>query len=288
MQFNIIGAGRLGKNLALALVNSRLAQLAAVCNSSLGSAEQAIQQIGSGFAVAHLTELPKVNLTFITTPDDLISSVALQLAQEKQIAVDSFVVHCSGVLNSTELTPLKTQGCHIASVHPLKAFRKENLDQNAFKHCDCVVEGDEPAVELLASLFKQLGATIIPIKANAKTIYHTAAVIASNYLVTLAATAAELLQDAGIEAKLAQQMIVNLMTSSLNNVQQASEVKNALTGPLARGDINTINRHLIALDSHPADELYRHAALATLPMTDLDIELKKALSALLQNKAEKS
>lgn len=280
MQFNVIGAGRLGKNLALALVNSGLAQLAAVCNTSLDSAEQAIQQIGSGFAVTSLAELPKVNLTFITTPDDLIFSIAQQL--KEQVSSDSFIVHCSGVLSSAELMPLKTRGCHIASLHPLKAFSKGNLDQRAFMHCDCVIEGDELAVEFLSPLFTKLGARIIPIKADGKTIYHAAAVIASNYLVTLAATAADLLQEAGIEAKLAQQMIVNLMTSSLNNVQQASEIKNALTGPLARGDLNTINRHLKALKNCFANELYRHAALATLPITDLDAKLKSALAVLLQ------
>ncbi|WP_019215637.1 Rossmann-like and DUF2520 domain-containing protein [Legionella tunisiensis] len=257
-----------------------MAQLAAVCNTSFGSAEQAVQQIGSGFPVASLTELPKVNLTFITTPDDLIPSIALQL--KEQVPVDCFVVHCSGVLSSAELMPLKTRGCHIASIHPLKAFSKANLDQHAFTHCDCVIEGDQLAVELLTSLFTKLGARIIPIKAGGKTIYHAAAVIASNYLVTLAATANDLLQEAGIEAKLAQQMIVNLMASSLNNVQQATAIKKALTGPLARGDLNTINRHLKALDNCFADELYRHAALATLPITDLDTELKSALTVLLQ------
>lgn len=280
MQFNVIGAGRLGKNIALALTNSGLAQLAAVCNTTLDSAEQAIQQIGSGFAVTQLADLPKVNLTFITTPDDLIYSIAEQLRE--QVSTDSFIVHCSGVLSSAELMPLKTRGCHIASLHPLKAFSEGNLDQRAFMHCDCVIEGDELAVELLTPLFTTLGARIIPIKADGKAIYHAAAVIASNYLVTLAATAADLLQEAGIEAKPAQQMIVNLMTSSLNNVQQASEIKNALTGPLARGDFNTISRHLKALKNCFANELYRHAALATLPITDLDTKLKSALTVLLQ------
>lgn len=281
MHFNIIGAGRLGKALALALVNSGAAQLAAVCNKNFTSAVLAVEQIGSGLAVPLLADLPAVDLTFITSPDDAIPYLAHQLAQDKIIAPQTIVVHCSGVLSSTALNLLKDLGCHIASIHPLKAFRAGNLDMHAFKGCDCVIEGDESALIVLSSLFKQLEARVIPIQAEGKIAYHAAAVIASNYLVTLAATSIHLFEEAGIPANLAQQMTTRLMQSSLHNIQQTSNIADALTGPLLRGDINTISSHLKALPNPAINTLYRSAALATLPMTGLNMELQLKLRSLL-------
>ncbi|MDI9818043.1 MULTISPECIES: Rossmann-like and DUF2520 domain-containing protein [unclassified Legionella] len=284
MQFNVIGAGRLGKNLALAIAGRQLANLIAICNKSLTSAVNAVSAIGSGTAVAQLNALPPTDLTFITPPDDLISPIVRQLAEGKTIRPGSIVVHCSGVLSSEELQPLKGQGCLIASLHPLKAFAKGYLDNQAFKNCDCIVEGDEEAIAVLSSIFDPLGAMIIPIKAEKKAGYHAAAVFSSNYLVTLASVSVELLLNAGIDGRVAQQMAVRLMKSSLANVEQASTVSKALTGPLARGDIDTIKKHLDAIDSPAINTLYRAAAVATLSLTGLDNERKTVLHSLLLEK----
>ncbi|WED42967.1 Rossmann-like and DUF2520 domain-containing protein [Legionella cardiaca] len=281
MHFNLVGAGRLGKNIAFALTAKQQGQLGAICNRSPLSAALASQQIGSGTVVSNLKELPPVELTFITTPDDTIRRIADELAKEKIMLPGSIVVHCSGALNSNELLVLKKQGCHIASIHPLKAFRDNYIDSNAFQNCPCVVEGDDKAVALLIALFNSLGATLVPIKAEKKACYHAAAVFSSNYLVTLIATSIELLTEAGISHDLAKNISMKLMHSSFTNIEQTTDPKQALTGPLARGDVQTIEKHLVALLNPTLKALYRAAALATLPLTELEIEKKLALQQLL-------
>ncbi len=272
MKFNIIGAGRLGKNLALSLMAHGDHQLVAVCNHGLNSAVQAVADLGSGLAVATLADLPAVAVTFMTTPDDCIANLAREWTNPSSI-----VVHCSGVLGSDVLAPLKHKGCLVASIHPLKAFRKDRVEQDAFQDCYCVVEGDDEAVQLLTALFSQMGALIIPISVVKKSTYHAAAVMASNYLVTLAACAVELLIEAGLPEPQAQDMTQRLMQSSLSNIQQTTHIAEALTGPLMRGDLDTINKHLNAIEAPDINALYRAAAFATLPLTHLD---DRALCAL--------
>ena len=275
MRFNIIGAGRLGKNLAVSLM-SRGDELIGVCNRRLCSAVAAVNELGSGVVVETLATLPAVDMTFITSPDDSIASIADELTISSGI-----VVHCSGVLSSEVLTPVKEKGCFIASIHPLRAFRNNHLPVNAFQDCDCVVEGDPNAVQRLTTLFRELGAQVIPIRAVKKNTYHAAAVMASNYVVTLASCAMELLLDSGLSETQAKGMTQRLMQSSLDNMKNTAQVADALTGPLARGDLNTIHRHLHAIKNPSINALYRAAGLATLPLTRLDDAALHALRTCL-------
>ncbi|CEK12200.1 Uncharacterized conserved protein [Legionella hackeliae] len=285
MRFNIIGAGRLGKNLALTLVEHQIGHLIAICNSSIQSAELAVQQIGAGTAIGELHALPAVDLTFITTPDDLIYQVAQQLAEEKIVTPGSVVVHCSGSLSSEVLNLLKEQGCFVASVHPPKAFRHGLLDSQLFTNCICIVEGDTEALDLLSHTFKPLKTLLVPIDANKKTLYHAATVFSSNYLVTLASVATELFTETGIPSAIAQEIYLRLMHSSLTNLEQTNLPAKALTGPLVRGDYQTITKHLAALQDSKFNELYRAAALVTLSLTNLDDEKKLILHQLLEKTA---
>lgn len=268
MIFNIIGAGRLGKNIALALVANGQASLGGVCNKNRARAERAIVQIACGIAVESLHDLPSAKLTFITTPDDSIPRIVADLVK-KSLSFGSIVVHCSGVLSSDILSPLREQGCHIASIHPLKAFREGSMQADAFNRCDCVLEGDREALEILTPIFRFLGANPVTINAEKKASYHAAAVMASNYLVTLAANAVELFLQAGMEATQAKDIVGNLMQGSLNNIRQSPTMASALTGPLMRGDTATISQHLAALDNPQTRTLYEAAAYATLPLTTL-------------------
>ncbi|WP_028389396.1 Rossmann-like and DUF2520 domain-containing protein [Legionella fairfieldensis] len=286
MNFNIIGAGRLGKTLAYALINTGEIRLQAVCNEHFHQARLAIEHIGAGIAVSLLKDLPPVDLTFLTVNDDVISSLAKQLVKEKGITPGSIVAHCSGVLSSDALISLRNLGCQIASIHPLKAFKAGTLDKNAFKGCFCAVEGDEAAVDTLSLLFEKIGAKIIPIKPEAKTTYHAAAVIASNYLVTLAAAASELFEKAGVSGELSSQITTDLMQSSLVNIQQTPTLTEALTGPLLRGDLNTLRKHLDALEGTSLKALYCTAALATLPLTYLSEEQKTRIHNLINSQEE--
>ncbi len=277
----MIGAGRLGKNIARAIIEEQLGQLTAVCNRSHESGLFAVQQIGSGIAVSATKELPPAELTFITTPDDAISTIVNELAQGETLTPGSVIIHCSGALSTKELTPLKEQGCFIGNFHPAKAFRHDSLNPNVFRNCLCIVEGDKQAIDLLIAIFKPLGTTLIPINAEKKASYHAAGVFSANYLVTLSAATVELLIEAGIPQDLAHQLNLQLMQSSLTNIEQTAVLSQALTGPLARGDMHTIEKHLAALHQPALNALYRAAAIATLSLTNLDVDKKSVLQNLL-------
>ncbi|MFY7698191.1 MAG: Rossmann-like and DUF2520 domain-containing protein [Legionella sp.] len=281
MKVNIIGAGALGKNLAFALQKKSIAEIGSICNQSIVSACQAVNAIGFGTPVPTLTDLSPADITFITCSDDNISIVADLLAETNIISIDSYVIHCSGVLDTQVLQSLKKRNCSIASIHPLKAFRSLPLNEEVFKGCYCVVEGDELAIRMLKTLFTDLGAVIVSIDSTKKSIYHSAAVMASNYLVTLAASATTLLQQAGIDDDLACSMVCQLMDSSMSNIKRSQQFTDALTGPLRRGDISTIHKHLNAIQDPLINDFYCVAALATLPLTSHNQETLRALKCLL-------
>lgn len=281
MECNIIGAGRLGKNLALSLSAMGLISINSICNKSLTSAQSACVEIGTGTAVENLEQLPKTDITWITCNDDAIELIAKKLSQHAILKPKSLVIHCSGALNSSVLSSLKSQGCSIASIHPLKAFKTGYLSMDAFHNVDCIVEGDDEACDWIKQTFPLLGANIIEIKPQTKASYHAAACIASNYLITLAACSEELLQQSGISNEQSRKMIVHLMQGNLNNLKDTLNVSESLTGPLMRGDDHTLSKHLQAIDNPLTKALYKTVGLATIPLTDLDEHKKKIIKKIL-------
>lgn len=283
MNFNIIGAGRLGKNIALALNRSQLASLTALCNSNLSSSLEACHQIGSGVAVDDISSLPAADCTWITCSDDSIQPLIHALAQQHLIKPGSLVFHVSGVHNSTLFAPLQEQGCFAASFHPLKAFKKGYLDANAFDKVDCILEGDEPACTWLEHTFYQLGAKLQRINPEAKATYHAAACLASNYLVTLATYSETLFLQAGIAPDKAREMICTLMQGNINNIRASAFISEALTGPLVRGDKATLALHLQAIKNPELKNLYTSAGKATLALTELSEEKRRTITDLFES-----
>ena len=272
--FNLIGAGRLGQRIAYALAKHTDFHLHMIYQRNRARAEQAIELLGYGQFVSEIEALSCTALTIITTSDDAISWIAQALAASQKLLRGSVVIHMSGSLNSDILAPLREAGCFVASFHPLKAFtdilsqEQDSLDDD-FNGCDMVYEGDMHAIEVVKPLFEKLGACLIGISSEDKVLYHAGAVMASNYLVTLAAQGIELMAASGIDRNIAYPMVVRLMQTSLDNVRGQSRIERALTGPLARGDVDVIARHLHAIKNPITRRLYATNLLATLPLTAL-------------------
>lgn len=277
MNFNIIGAGRLGKNIALALSNAGLGSLLGVCNKNYASAIQSCNQLGFGQAFQRISDLPSADVIWLTCNDDAITSVIKQL----RCKVGTLVIHCSGVLSSAILEPLHLQGCHVASLHPLKAFKSDYLASNAFDGIDCIIEGDEPACNWLKATFESLHATIGSINPEAKAIYHAAACLVANYSITLSACAEELLLESGMNSEQTRRIICSLMQGSITNVESTEKSVESLTGPLMRGDIKTLAMHLAAINNQAIKNLYKAAGLATLTLTALPEETMQNIHSLL-------
>jgi predicted short-subunit dehydrogenase-like oxidoreductase (DUF2520 family) len=282
MHVNLIGPGRLGKALAASLISTGEHKLFAVYHPDISRAQQAVNILGQGTPIHQLSALPHADITLITCPDDKMPSLVEKLATAAVITPGSIVIHLSGILSSDILMPLKQQGASIASVHPPKAFQETTTPETtAFQGVYCGIEGDDKAIKILTLLWQTMGAHIFTLNSEKKATYHAAAVMASNYLVTLASEASKLFAISGVPQADAHNICIQLMQTSLDNLKQTDTPNKALTGPLVRGDVQTIQQHLDAISSEKTKNLYCTAGLATLPLTDLDDEQLTALKKLL-------
>ena len=278
---NVIGAGRVGKVMAYFFSKYLGMEVAGIYNQSLASGRLAAKEIGQGTAVSSLSRLEPADIYLIAVPDDKIEQIALEL-KANQLLKSALVLHFSANLSTKALNVLD---CHLASVHPMQSFSDFQVSIASFNRTYCAIETPEKAVyKELAAMFALLGAKPFPIKADAKVLYHAAAVIAANYTVTLAHVAKTCLFEAGIDDDEAFDMMMLLMQSVLTNLKTEKDCKAVLTGPIARGDVNTIEQHLDALQKFPQIKALYQAlgsmSLELLDDTKTDIQrMKKTLAS---------
>jgi predicted short-subunit dehydrogenase-like oxidoreductase (DUF2520 family) len=278
---NIIGAGRLGKTIGHLLVRHQLVRIGAICNRSETSSINAIKFIGQGKYCPTIGELPPADITFITTPDDLIPVTCKELSKNQFIKKGSIVLHCSGSLTSDALISIKEKGCYVASVHPMGGFAKPELSVEQYNGTYCAIEGDNEAFPDVRSLFNSIGSITYEIDKIKKSSYHAAGVFASNYLVTLAQQALSCMKDADVESEVAMHIITNIMRGTVSNLEKTLSPGQSLTGPIKRGDISTITKHLESLTDMEQKRLYSVLGKATLHLTEHNtISKDKIMSAL--------
>lgn len=260
----IIGAGHVGQTLGKLWTQRQAFRLLDVLNQSPASAQRATAFIGAGRAVSDYAGLQAAEVFLIATPDDQIAASCAALAQTGLLCADSIVFHCSGALPSAVLRPAIDQGAATASVHPIRSFAQPEQVVQEFAGSWCGMEGEQRALDVLAPAFTAIGAQLAPIRAEAKIHYHAAAVFACNYLVTLLDVARQSYARAGIAPDVALQMMAPLVRETVENVFRLGP-ESALTGPVARGDMETANRQWQAVAAaNPAHgELYRQCMTLT-------------------------
>lgn len=281
MRLNIIGAGMLGQVLGKSLVSLNLITVLGIVNRSMESANRAIDWIGQGRGYATISELPHAELIFISTNDSQIEAASRALASNPNLKPGDIVVHFSGALNSDCLRHLSELGVLVLSAHPLHSFKRTALSLETLKNSYMVVEGDISALEKITALFQALGLTVICIDKTEKATYHMAGVFASNYMVTLAGLAETYLLKAGISKNIILPMITQLMQSTLMNLKNSATASDALTGPIMRGDLNTIKTHMNALTATQHRDLYAMLGKETLKLTTLDADIKQKIDEVL-------
>jgi len=248
-RLNIIGSGKLGRTLARLFGDAGLVTIGAIYNRKVKSSQSAQTFIGAGRVITHIEELSSqpAELWMIATPDDVIRSCAEQLAALKNIDWNSATIfHSSGLKTALELAALQNLGSSVASAHPAHSFASPQRSLTNFTATVCTLEGDDSAITILDALFSGIGGLTTTLQPEAKALYHAATVMASNYLVALIGASETLLEKAGIEDSLASAILSPLMRQSLENGLTVGAVK-ALTGPIARGDIETLQAHLKAI-----------------------------------------
>lgn len=278
---NIIGAGHLGKTIGHLLVKHQLVRIGAICNRTEISSTNAIKFIGQGKYCLNISELPPADITFITTPDDLISATCEELSKNLFIKKGSVVIHCSGSLTSDALISIKKKGCYIASVHPMRSFAKPELSVEQYSGTYCAIEGDKEALPNVRYLFNSIGSTTYEIDKMKKLSYHAAGVFASNYLVTLAQQGLSCMKEAGVENEMAMRVITNIMQGTVSNLEKTLSPEQSLTGPIKRGDVSTIMKHIESLTDIEQKNLYAALGKATIHLTDHNNEKKEQITSAL-------
>ncbi len=263
MKCNLIGAGKLGQQVMKSFINAQILSLEAVCNQSLASSQQAVERLGQGKACASVQQLPVCDVLFLAVPDNKISHICQELLTWGFLDNVKIILHFSGALSSGILKPLQIQRQAIASLHPLKSFQTDHLEENSLKNVDCIMEGDYSALLWIEASLKILHARVHKIDSRKKTIYHAAASISANYLTTLADISFQFFVEAGISEENAPQMIAGLMQSCIHNFSSKQRPIGAITGPLIREDYETIRMHCEAIEDSLLLESYKQLALTT-------------------------
>jgi predicted short-subunit dehydrogenase-like oxidoreductase (DUF2520 family) len=263
---NLIGAGHVGRVLGCLFARHGCFQIQQVLTRSAQSAQQAVDFIGAGGAVAGYDQLLPAAVYLLAVGDDQITPACEALARAVPLK-DSIVFHCSGALASGQLRAARDAGALVASVHPIRSFADPAAVAAQFSGTFCGIEGDAAALAVLTPALQAIGAQPVPIDASAKTVYHAAAVFASNYLVTVLDAALRAYQAAGIPEPVARQMAQPLAAESMANVFRLGAAA-ALSGPIARGDFATVARQQQAVTEWDAATGALYQAMVG-PTTDL-------------------
>jgi len=219
---------------------------------------------------------PNSDIIWICHTDDALAETARLLAR-KPGWKNKIVFHSSGALSSDVLAPLKRKGASAASLHPMMTFvpgATPRMDEVPF-----AVEGDSRALTMARRIVRDLGAEVFPIRKAAKTLYHALGSFSSPLLVAALATAERVGRASGLSASQTRRVMGPIVRQTLKNYQERGTAA-AYGGPMKRGDINTVLRHLKELKRVPgAGEVYR--ALVKSALIDLPSAKRKELMRLL-------
>ena len=275
----IIGTGRVGSALARGLSEAGYRAKYLASKPSVDAQKLAIE-LHCQHIEAPYSELKDSDIIFLTVPDRQIESVAMELAGSAVIGWEGkTVIHTSGALTSEILLPLKTRGAETISLHPLQTFPPGSKSAR-FRNIYFSIEGDNTTAA--ESIARDLGGTPFRIKSEHKQLYHAAATIASNYMFALISTAVRTLKLSGIEEEKIDplKVLFPLIKGTFDSIEEYG-LKEGLTGPVARGDIETIERHLDELRQYPELlSVYKVMGSELLKLTDLDTDLKEKIKTL--------
>lgn len=260
----IAGGGRLGQALGR-LLRDKGEPIAAVACRSLERARAAAAFIGEDVGAVAPAELPRyASRVLITVPDDAIMSVAATLAAA---GLKGMALHTSGTLGLAALEPLARAGVACGSLHPLQTVPSPAQGVTALPGAWFALSGDAPAAAWARRIVDLIGGRAFEVREEARPLYHAGAVMACNFFAALLDAGLTLFGQAGIAREQALAALTPLVSAGVANALRLGPER-ALTGPFARGDVQSVRAHWAALDGAPGPlrELYRAAARYTIDL----------------------
>lgn len=275
---SFIGAGKVGSALSLYFKQKGL-QIGGFYSRTHSHALDACK-LTSSTAYSNISELLKhSSMVWITVSDDSLETVAKEIAQLEIPAHIKAFIHTSGVHSIKALQSIQKKGFATYSAHPLMAFGKANESAKQLSDIYFSLEtSSETKDNYLLRFFEKTGNPVLRIDTDKKELYHCAASVLSNYLVTLLNLAYEMFAESGMTKKEIKEATEPLLRSTLKNIVENEKMSDALTGPIKRGDKTTVIKHLTALEKNMPDKmaLYKELGKETMNMLQ-DYQLKDLL-----------
>lgn len=255
MKIGIIGAGKVGCTLGKYLVERGKSVTGYFSKTMEHAAEAA--DITETKVFEELDQIVSASDTlFVTTPDGEISKVWDCIA--KCDVRDKIICHFSGSLSSSVFSGIERLGASGCSFHPMYAFSDKFTSYEQFHTAFLVGEGQEPGVSMIRDLFASLGHRVLFIKGEDKMKYHGAAALVSNNMIALYQAGLSALEECGFSPEDSRDLIAPLVRNNVESMLEKGPVQ-ALTGPMERGDLETIQKHLEAFEGTKALGVYQEA-----------------------------
>ncbi len=253
LKIGIIGAGKVGTTLGKYLSQHGI-EVSGFFSRTQESADEAATFTETA-AYQSMEGLVKVSdVIFVATPDGAVAEVWQRL---RAYDLCGYVIcHFSGSLSSHVFSKIDGTGAYGLSVHPMYAFSDKFQSYQNFQKAYITMEGDDEAVAVMKPLWEGLGHPVMMVRAADKMKYHAAAAMASNEMLGLMQTSIDLLVQCGFDEAAAMTLLTPLIRSNMETMLEEGCVR-ALTGPVERGDMETVRGHLKALSGSGAEEVYR-------------------------------
>lgn len=260
-RIGVVGAGRVGAVLAAALRSANSGaghEIVAVAGESTASRTR-IDTLLPGVPVRKPTAVARsCDLLLLTVPDDMLANVVSTLVGAGAIRRGQYVVHTSGRHGLAVLEPARRVGARVVAMHPAMTFTGTTVDLPRLSGCVFGVTVEDEARVVAETLVGDLGGLAMFVPEDRRTLYHAGLAHGANHLVTLVTQAMELLSASGAEDPAA--MLRPLLSAALDNALESGDA--ALTGPIVRGDVNTVAAHLKDIAANAPATLPSYVALA--------------------------
>lgn len=254
----LVGAGAAGGALVLALHRAGY-PIEGIASRSMESARRCAERTATELASDDPARVVvNADIIIIATPDDRIESACQSIVEQGVIRPGQLFLHLSGALTSEALASARRKGAEVMSMHPIQALADPAKGADLLRGAYFCLEGSEAAIRRGEQMVQAMQGHTLRIPAESKALYHAALCIASNYLVTLEAVAASLLERIGVQREEGLQALLPLIRGSAENLAH-SGLPGALTGPISRADLATVAKHIDSLRGEALEyqELYR-------------------------------
>ncbi len=289
MKIGVIGAGKVGVSIAYIMLQKGLHVITMSDKDShaLEIARQYLIDKGDVIFISDNTYVvDKSDMVIIATQDRIINEVAQELDRKIYSFKGKYIVHTSGAHSSKILKPLDSKGARLGVMHPLQTFPDIDSAIMVLPDTYIFIQGDAQCLPALRYVAERIGKKAIEIKENHLVLYHLSAVMVCNLFCALLYAGEDIAKEIGIGLE----PYFPIIRATLKNIEQKGPLK-SLTGPIVRGDINTIESHLDSLkDKGMLKDVYSILSRVALKMAqekgDINKELGEKISHLLEQRGE--